>query len=147
LNRSTAKLKSRNNLLSKLASSSWGVGASTLRTSALVLCFSVAEYCSPVWRRSTHTSFLDTQLNATMRLVTGTLRPTPLPWLPVLSNLAPPALQRKVAADRLREKTYSHPDWGFHQDLFNPPTQRLQSRHPLWTDMAQSGLTTSWRDE
>ena len=47
------KLQSRNNLL-KLAGSSWGANANTLRSSALALCYSVAEYCCPVWQRSTH---------------------------------------------------------------------------------------------
>ena len=59
----------------------------TLRSSALVLCYSAAEYCAPVWSRSAHTSRVDVQLNSTMRLISGTLRSTPLPWLPVLSNI------------------------------------------------------------
>jgi len=52
LSRSAAKLKSRNNLITKLAGTSWGASASTLCTSALALCYSVAEYCCPVWARS-----------------------------------------------------------------------------------------------
>ena len=36
-----------------------------------------------------------------MRLIFGTLRSTPLPWLPVLSNIEPPALRRKAATDPL----------------------------------------------
>ena len=147
LNKSAAKLKSRNNLLAKLAGSSWGASASTLRTSALALCCSVAEYCSPVWCHSAHTSSVDTQLHATMRLVSGTLRPTPLPWLPVLSNIAPPVLRRKTAVDRLIDKASTHTDWGLHDDLVNHPTQRLQSRHPLWTDMVPCDQITSWRDD
>jgi len=43
LSRSAAKLKSRNNLIAKLAGTSWGASASTLCTSALALCYSVAE--------------------------------------------------------------------------------------------------------
>ena len=43
LQKTAAKVKSRNNLLSKLAGSSWGANADTLRTSALALCYSVAE--------------------------------------------------------------------------------------------------------
>ncbi|UYV65983.1 hypothetical protein LAZ67_3006060, partial [Cordylochernes scorpioides] len=41
------KLSSRNNILHKLAGSSWGSDANTLRTSALALIFSTAEYCAP----------------------------------------------------------------------------------------------------
>jgi len=39
-----------------------------------------------------------------MRLISGTLRSTPLPWLPVLSNIEPSALRRKEATDKLVEK-------------------------------------------
>ena len=42
------KLKNRNNLLMKLAGSTWGASANTLRSSALALCYSAAEYCAPV---------------------------------------------------------------------------------------------------
>ena len=48
LSKTSSKLKSRNNLLSKLAGSTCGAGANTLRTSALALCYSIAEYCAPV---------------------------------------------------------------------------------------------------
>jgi len=70
--------RNRNNLLMKLASSTWGASANTLRSSALALCYSAAEYCAPIWSRSAHTSRVDVQLNSTMRLICGTLRSTPL---------------------------------------------------------------------
>ena len=54
--------KNRNNLLMKLAGSTWGASANTLRSSALELCYSAAEYCAPVWSRSAHTSPIDVQL-------------------------------------------------------------------------------------
>jgi len=75
-----SKLKNQNNLLMKLAGSTWGASANTLRSSALALCYSAAEYCAPVWSRSAHTSQVDVQLNSTMRLISGTLRSTLLPW-------------------------------------------------------------------
>jgi len=87
--KSACKLKNRIPLM-KLAGSTWG--ASAMRSSALALCYSAAEYCAPVWSRSAHTSQVDVQLNSTMHLISGTLRSTPLPWLPVLSNIEPPAL-------------------------------------------------------
>ena len=67
------KVKSRNNLLTKLAGSSWDANANTLRSSVLALCYSVAEYCCPVWARSAHTDLVDVQLNSMMCLITGTL--------------------------------------------------------------------------
>ena len=48
----------------------WHQTADTLRTSALALCYSVAEYCCPVWFRSAHTDLVDAQLNSSMRLLT-----------------------------------------------------------------------------
>ena len=72
LTRTAAKLQSRNNLIAKLAGTSWGASASTLRTSALALCYSAAEYCCPVWARSSYTNLIDTQLHSSMRLISGT---------------------------------------------------------------------------
>ena len=86
LTKTAGKLKNRNSLLMKLASSTWGASAITLRSSALALCYSAAEYCAPVWSRSAHTSRVDVQLNSTMRLISGTLRSTPPPWLPTLNR-------------------------------------------------------------
>ena len=44
------KVATRNNLLIKLSNSKWGANASTIRTTALTLCHSVAEYTAPDWR-------------------------------------------------------------------------------------------------
>ena len=63
--KTAAKLKSRNNLLSKLAGTSLGANAKTLHTLALALCYSVAEYCCPAWLRSSHTASIDCQLTNT----------------------------------------------------------------------------------
>ena len=92
----------------KIAGSTWGASTSTLQSSALALCYLAAEYCAPVWSRS---AWVDVQLNSTMRLISGTLRFTPLPWLPVLSNIEPPALQRKAATDKLVEKIVKYDSW------------------------------------
>jgi len=50
-------------LLMKLAGSTWGASANNLWSSALALCYSAAEYCTPVWSCSAHTSQVDLQLN------------------------------------------------------------------------------------
>jgi len=84
-------------------------------------CFSVTVYCAPVWCRSAHNGLFDAQLNTTMRLISGTLRPTPLPWQPVLANIKPPALRRKAAADRLVEKASADESWPLQHDISNPP--------------------------
>ena len=79
LTKTAGKLKNRNYLLMKLTGSTWGISANTLQSSALVLCYSAAEYNAPVRSRSAHTSQVDVQLNSTMRLISGILRSTPLP--------------------------------------------------------------------
>ena len=146
LEKTAGKLKSRNNLLMKLASSSWGAHANTLRASALALCYSVGEYCAPVWARSTHTKLVDVQLNTTMRLITGILRPTPLPWLPVLSNIVPPSLRRKAAVDQLISKATKNENWGLHMDITRPPRLRLTSLQPLWMDMQHVDTHGQWQE-
>jgi len=75
LKKTAAKVGTRNNLLSKLAGTSWGASVQTLKTTALAQCYSTAEYCAPVWCRSSHTKLVDVQLNTSMRTITGTLRP------------------------------------------------------------------------
>ena len=98
------KVASRNNLLRRLAGSSWGAYTSTLRTGALALVYSAAEYAAPAWCRSTHVKKLDVTLNDTMRIVNGCLRPTPVKYLPVLSGIAPPALRRERHTAKLVKK-------------------------------------------
>ena len=70
------KVATRNNLLRKLSSSKWGTNASTIRTAALVLSYSVAKYAAPVWARLAHAYKLDSELNSACRAMTGCLRPT-----------------------------------------------------------------------
>jgi len=67
LTKTAGKLKNRNNLLMKLAGSTCGASANTLRSSALARCYSAAEYCAPVWWRSAHINLVDVQLNSTVR--------------------------------------------------------------------------------
>ena len=73
----------------------------TLLSSSRVLRPSLVTLCS-------HKSGQCVQLNSTMRLISGTLRSTPLTWLPVLSNIEPPALRRKAATVKLVEKIVKH---------------------------------------
>jgi len=109
------------------------------------LCYSAAEYCAPVWSHSAHTSQVDVQLNSTMRLISGTLRSTPLPWLPVLSNTEPPDLQRKAATDKLVEKIVKHDSWPIQPDILSLPLLRLTSRKPLWLDLQPVDIKIRWR--
>jgi len=105
----------------------------------------LAEYCAPVWSRSAHISRVDVQLNSTMRLISGTLRSTPLPWLPVLSNIEPRALRRKAATDKLVEKIVKHDSWPIQPDILSPPLLRLTFRKPLWLDLQPVDIKSRWR--
>ena len=69
-----AKTAARNNVLRKLANSKWGTHPSTIKTTALALCYSTAEYACPVWERSAHK--VDPVLNDACRAITGCLQPT-----------------------------------------------------------------------
>ena len=82
------KVGTRNNIIRKLRTSKWGATPTTLRSSALALCYSAAEYARPVWERSTHAKKLDATLNETCRMITGCLMPTNTNSLPVLAGIA-----------------------------------------------------------
>ena len=130
-----AKLKTRNKIIHKLAGSSWGAAMPTLRTSALALVYSAAEYASPVWLNSSHCSKIDVQLNHSMRIISGTVKSTPIEWLPVLCNILPPHIRRKKAACREWSKYLSNTSLPLNQDTSNQ-NLRLKSRKPAY-------LTTS----
>ncbi|KAJ3590141.1 hypothetical protein NHX12_008095 [Muraenolepis orangiensis] len=49
-----AKVTARVSLIRRLAGTTWGASARTLRISTQALVFSAAEYCAPVWSRSPH---------------------------------------------------------------------------------------------
>ena len=92
------------------------------------------------------THIFGVQLNSTMHLISGTLRPTPLPWLPVLANIEPPALQRKATTDILMAKASAHQSWPLHHDISNPPKLRLPSRKPLWSELKPVDINSQWRE-
>jgi len=85
------------------------------------------------------------QLNSTMHLISGTLRSTPLPWLPVLSNIELPALRRKAATDKLVQKIVKQTSWPMQPDILSPPLLHLTSRKPLWLDLQPVDIKIRWR--
>ena len=91
-------------------------------------------------------SFLLIQLNSTMLLISCTLRPTTIPWLPVLASIEPPALRRKAATDRLVVKARAHESWPLHHDISNPPPFPLISRKPLWRESEPVDINSQWRE-
>ena len=126
------KITTRNGLLRCLAGSSWGACTTTLRTGALALVYSAAEYASPVWCRSSHAYKLDCALNDTMRIITGCLRPTPTVFLPVLSGVEPPDVRREARVGRLVNAARTFPGHILHDCVIAATSigrQRLKSRH------------------
>ena len=125
------KAMARTALIRHLAGTSWGASTPTLRTSTLALVYAPAEYCAPVWCRSSHTHLVDVGLNASLRTITGCLRPTPVDQLPVLAEIAPPALRREAATLVLGRRACQH-DHLLHDVMENSThRKRLKSRRPL----------------
>ena len=85
-------------------------------------------------------------LNSTMRLISSTLRPIALPWLPVLANIESLALRRKAATDRLVAKAHAHESWPLHRDISSSPLFRLTSRKPLWRESEPADINSQWRE-
>ena len=114
-------------------------GCTTYNHSVLCCC-STQQW---LWLMHKYTRQVDVQLNSTMRLISGTLRSTPLPWLPVLSNIELPVLRRKAAADKLVENIVKYNNWPIQPDILNPPFIRLPSRKPLWLDLQPADIKST----
>ena len=121
------KVATRNNLLRTLSSSKWGTNASTIRTTALALSYSVAEYAAPVWARSAHAYKLDSELNIACRAITGCLKPTNVEELYFLSGIAPPSIRRDVCARVKKAKKETNEAHSLHGKI--PAERRLKFRN------------------
>jgi len=143
------RLTSRIALLRRFAGSSWGAGATTLRTTTLALVHSTAEYCAPVWCRSAHARFIDSAINDALQIVTGCLGPTPADNLPTLVGIQPTDLCRSRATLSLGRRAME-PGHLFHYSVLTRPSsadaRRLKSRHPFVPAHSNSSvfLTTTY---
>ena len=127
------KLTSRVAVLRWFAGSSWGAGATMLRTATLAVVHSTAEYCAPVWCRSAHTQLIDPAINDALRIVSGCLRPTPADNLPILAGIQPAELRRSGATLSLGRRAMD-PGHLPHSALTCPSSAvawRLKSKHPF----------------
>ena len=115
-----------NTLLRKLPSSKWGTNTSTIRTTALALSYSVAEYAAPVWARSAHAYKLDPELNSACRAITGCFKPINVEELYLLSGIAPPSNRRDVCARVEKAKQETNKAHSLHGQI--PAERRLKSR-------------------
>lgn len=114
----------------KFAGTSWGCHTSVLRTTALALVYSVAEYCTPVCAHCRKVD-IQVQLNHTMRIISGTVRSTETEWLPILSTIAPPNLRRLAHTKNMIEKINILPNLPLKKDMTEYPPLRLKSRAPI----------------
>lgn len=67
-----------------------------------------------------------------MRYITGTIKSTPVQWLPVLSNIAPPKTRRLAALKAQYQKCQMNPSLPINTDVdqLNQGQLRLKSRNP-----------------
>ncbi|XP_038075660.1 uncharacterized protein LOC119743328 [Patiria miniata] len=128
----SAKTSARVALIRRLAGTTWGASTKTLRISTQALVFSAAEYCAPVWCRSTHTKKLDITLNNALRTVSGCLRATLVNQLPILAGIAPPSLRREAAILALSHKATNDDNHLLYKTATEIPHRaRLKSRRPF----------------
>ena len=125
------KVTSRGSLIRRLAGTTWGASAKTLRISTQSLVFPAAEYCAPVWSRSPHMKKVDVAINSSLRTISGCLKTTPVFQFPLLAGIAPASLRRKAATLALARKAVKH-DWHILHDTTKNgvPPCRLKSRKP-----------------
>ncbi|GJQ73594.1 hypothetical protein Trydic_g13939 [Trypoxylus dichotomus] len=74
----------------------------------LSLIYSTPEYCASVWQRSGHINDIAMHVNNTMRIIAGTLKSTPVPWLYVTNNITPPEIRHQEATVNEWKKIASH---------------------------------------
>ncbi|XP_063620938.1 uncharacterized protein LOC134793329 [Cydia splendana] len=135
------KVAARNNIIRRITGTTWGATPHTLRTTALALSFSAAEYACPV----------DTALNETCRLITGCLKPTKRDHLYQMSGIAPPHIRRDVATAVERAKQLRDSRHPLHSHT--PITGRLKSRRSFVTNPAleyqtpQEARLVAWKSQ
>ena len=118
----------------QLAGSGWGASAKTLRISALSLVYSTAEYCAPLWYRSTHTRLIYSILNDALHIATGCLRPTSTDDWPVLTGIQQAELRQLGATLFLANCAIHDADHVLHGQLVGQQDalqRRLRSRRPF----------------
>ncbi|KAI4806603.1 hypothetical protein KUCAC02_017421, partial [Chaenocephalus aceratus] len=145
------KVSARNNIIRKLTGTTWGANPQTLKSTALALCYSAAEYACPVWERAAHAKKLDPALNASCRIITGCLKSTPTDRLYILASIAPPEIRRNAASKKERQQQSTDQ----RHLLFGhvPAKSRLKSRKsflksvpPLGTPSINSERVTRWEE-
>ena len=97
----------------------------------LSMTLSYASNCINYLIWSCHAATVNTELNNACRVITGTLKPTPLSSLYRLASIAPPSIRRRVASMTERTKQLSDPRHPLHGHVEVPT--RLRSRNSFTT--------------
>ncbi|XP_060527117.1 uncharacterized protein LOC132702463 [Cylas formicarius] len=142
-----AKLKTRNNIISKLCGTRWGASAETLRCSVLGLVYSSAEYCAAVWTNSPHSKLVDVQIHNSLRMISGTIKSTPTYWLPALCNIPPAHLRRSEALCREFRKIQNNPQLQIHEDIAQLGHRLRSGKPPIQTAAALISNNFHLQDE
>ena len=135
------KVTSRVTLIRRLAGTTWGASAKTLRISMQALVFPAAKYCAPVWSKSPQVKKVDIAINSSLRTISGCLKLTPAFQLPVLARIASASLRRKAATLALARKAVKH-NWQILHDMTKnevPPCRLKSSKS--YTKEAQEMLS------
>ena len=86
------------------------------------LCYSTAEYATPVWARSSPANKLNPDQNQACRSITGCLKPTNVEDLYLIAGIAPPDIRREVCA---RVERTNHTKDERHSCLATPQQRRI----------------------
>ncbi|KAH1172349.1 hypothetical protein KIL84_007967 [Mauremys mutica] len=107
----------------------------------LALVYSMAKYRAPILGRSLHMDLIHIQLNAPMRLVTGTLKSTPLP---VLANILLLTIWQEMAMLHKYKKAFTNHKLLLRDIIVHLPYTRLKSCQPFWVagDTLLSSIST-----
>ena len=120
------KTSARKNILRKLSNTKWGAKPATIKTTALALSYSTAEYACPVWERSKHVSKHDPALNKACRSITGCL-PTSAENVYLLAGIAPPGVRRATTSQQERKTQTEDPRHSLYSH--EPVNKCLKSRN------------------
>jgi len=102
-----------------LAETGWGAEPKTLRIAALGLVYSTAEYGSQLWCNSIHIRKIDAQHNSVVRIISRTVKSSPLQWL--LANIKPPHILRKDTLLKTVKKFVDYKRTLLYQTMLQTP--------------------------
>jgi len=143
--KTAAKVRTRNNLINKLAGSTWGARASTLRTATLALCSRWLSIVLPFGAAVLTRNSLIAQFSNADDLGLNHVDPRPVAssFVKYSASLSPPKFSfwQNLGQNPVTPK----PTSSLFKDIYEPPEFRLPSRHPIWSAMPSSDCSVDCR--